>query len=283
MIIDAVKDGPVKNWKYLLRCEICSSERWVGPGGSPEKRQHHHCQACRSKQNWSTACREKRKRTCIEKYGHENPFQSEKTQKTLLERYGVGNVFQAEVVKEKSKKTLLQNHGVRHPLQSAIIREKFSQTMIEKFGVPHALQSAEIKSKMDFTAAWVKQHESAKKNGLYGCRTSIVENDFFEELVRLFGTVERQVIVNERSIDFYVSSIDAYIQLDGVYWHGLTKTAEELQASCKKRDKQILVMIQRDEAQNKWFAENNLLLIRITDLEFRKGLHLDKLKSYFGN
>ena len=47
----------------------------------------------------------KRKKTCLEKYGVENPQQSkevqEKTQKTCFERYGEKTPLQAESIKKK--------------------------------------------------------------------------------------------------------------------------------------------------------------------------------------
>lgn len=52
----------------------------------------------------------KRKKTCLEKYGVENPQQSKevqaKTQKTCIKKYGRKTPLQAESIKKKIKQTL---------------------------------------------------------------------------------------------------------------------------------------------------------------------------------
>jgi hypothetical protein len=60
--------------------------------------------------------RRKMKETSIDKYGVENPFQSdivkEKIKNTCLEKYGVERASQLEEVKEKMKSTCLEKYGV---------------------------------------------------------------------------------------------------------------------------------------------------------------------------
>ncbi|TVY09955.1 DUF7487 domain-containing protein [Paenibacillus cremeus] len=65
--------------------------------------------------------KEKRKRTCLKKYGTESPLSNEtvrnKINNTVIELYGVSNQFQREEVKEKSKQTLLKNYGATNLMQ----------------------------------------------------------------------------------------------------------------------------------------------------------------------
>lgn len=146
--------------------------------------------------------------------------------------------------------------------------------MVDRYGVSHALQSTDIKAGMDFHAAWEKRHERAKAEKGYGTRTSKEEGRFYEELVRLYGkeNVERHVLMNGHSIDFYVKSIDTYVQFDGLYWHGLDKPYESLTE--KRR-----YWYDQDRLQDKWFADQGLRLVRVTSDDFKKGSHVERLSA----
>lgn len=93
-----------------------------------------------------------RKKTNLEKYGHECSAQSEvvkeKIRQTNLERYGVEHAFQAESVKQKLKETLIQKYGVENPMKVEEIRQKAIKTNLNKFGVKNPFQNEEIKKKI---------------------------------------------------------------------------------------------------------------------------------------
>ena len=93
----------------------------------------------------------KAKQTMVERYGVENPFQSEgirkKAKQTMVERYGVENPSQSNEIKEKKKQTCLEHLGVENPFQSEGIRKKARQTCLDKYGVENPFQSEEIKEK----------------------------------------------------------------------------------------------------------------------------------------
>ena len=88
------------------------------------------------------------KETNIERYGVENPGQSEevraKMKETNMERYGVEHPLQSEEVKAKIKETNIERYGVEHTLQSEEVRAKIKETNIERYGVEHPMQNAEI-------------------------------------------------------------------------------------------------------------------------------------------
>ena len=117
---------------------------------------------------------EKRKRTCLEKYGVENPQQNasvkEKLKKTVEDRYGVSCVFKSEKVKAKTKDTCLNKYGTERACQSQEVKDRIAQTHLKKcgsttnlvtpefretiklqnlsrYGVPHYSQSEEYKEK----------------------------------------------------------------------------------------------------------------------------------------
>ena len=49
-----------------------------------------------------------------------------KRKDTCIERYGVENPFQSEEVKQKSKDTCIERYGVEHPCQSPEVKQKRS-------------------------------------------------------------------------------------------------------------------------------------------------------------
>ena len=122
-----------------------------------------------------------------------------------------------------------------------------------------------------------------KKNGTY--KKSKSEDKFYEFLCEKFDKddIERQKLIDghNQPIDFYIKSIDIYIQFDGVYWHGLHKPINILREEAKtsKRTANLYKCYYKDKRQNKWFLKNNLKLVRVTDKEFEKNkdIILEKL------
>lgn len=99
--------------------------------------------------------KEKIKKTCLERYNVENPFQSEyfkeKSKKTLLERYNIENPMHNETVKEKIKQTCLDRYDVENPFQSEEFKEKSKQTCFERYGEDHPLKCDYFKNKLKQT------------------------------------------------------------------------------------------------------------------------------------
>ena len=95
--------------------------------------------------------KEKIKRTNLEKYGVEYPSQSkiirQKIKQSTLEHYGVENPNQSKIVQEKSKKTNLERYGAENPFASNIIKRKIKQTNLERYGVEYISQNVEIQNK----------------------------------------------------------------------------------------------------------------------------------------
>jgi hypothetical protein len=136
------------NLKDFPKCEICSEKTKFS----------------RSNNRYSKSCSEKcknliikinREGTCLERYGVENPAQSEeikeKTKETNLERYGSEYALQSEDVKDKIKQTNLERYGVENAFQSEEIKEKIKETSLKKYGVEYASQSEEVKEKIKAT------------------------------------------------------------------------------------------------------------------------------------
>jgi hypothetical protein len=114
----------------------------------------------------------KAKQTCLQKYGVENPFQSEiiknKIRETNIEKYGVETPFQSQEIQNKIKASNIEKYGVEYPIKSDIFRNKAKQTCLQKYGVENPFQSEIIKNK-------IKETNIEK----YG-----VENPFQSEIIK---------------------------------------------------------------------------------------------------
>jgi hypothetical protein len=85
---------------------------------------------------------EKKKQTCLEKYGVENPLQyqkaKDKCKQTCFNNYGVENPSQSQEVRDKFKQTCLNNLGVEYPMQFSDVAEKQLQNSykLKEFNFP---------------------------------------------------------------------------------------------------------------------------------------------------
>ena len=88
---------------------------------------------------------------CCSSCSMKDPITQNKTQKTCIERYGVANAFQSKSVQEKHKQTMLKNHGCENPSQVNFVKEKKKSTTMMHFGVENPSQSKEIQEKRQQT------------------------------------------------------------------------------------------------------------------------------------
>lgn len=227
-----------------------------------------------------------------EKFGVDNPFASKDVQKklrdTLLRRHGVDNPQKSLGIREKTRETCIKRYGVDNPAKSDAVKQRTQATMqsrsitvrqginkkreftnTERYGVPFQMQREDVKARFDFVGVAEKSHVTKVKNGRFG-NVSIVEREFLECLKREFGThdIDHQTCVGGWSIDFYIRSLDTFVQFDGVYWHGLDRPLELIRCGRSSKDASIYKKFLRDRKQDRWFEQNGLTLVRITDKEF---------------
>lgn len=97
------------------------------------------------------AFQEKRRNTCLERYGTDFVTQSEevkeKIKETMMQNYGVDNYTKTDEYKQKSKTTSLQKYGVEHHTQTNAFKEKQIKYNQEKYGVDWYFSSDEFKGK----------------------------------------------------------------------------------------------------------------------------------------
>ena len=143
--IQSLKDYYNDKHKYIkfkcIRCGKIEIKRDV----SIEKLSELVCGPCLRKEGtfkahgsytWNNP--NKRKATCVEKYGVDNPAKldknkqilrdrantdfyekrQEKIRQTCLNKYGVDNVAKSEISKQHSKETCMKKYGVDHPMKT---------------------------------------------------------------------------------------------------------------------------------------------------------------------
>lgn len=193
------------------------------------------------------------------------------TQATNLERYGSKSPSGNAEVQARIVGTNLATYGVRRPTMSPKVQLKQVETSLKNNGVPYGCLTSRCREETMSSMTVMKRHLTMKEAGSY--RKSKAEDEFYDLLCSLFGdeNVERQRSVSDRrwSIDFYVNSIDTYVQFDGAYWHGLDRRIDEIAEHRTKRDIVIEETFNRDKRQVAWFLQNDLRLVRVTDAEFK--------------
>ena len=115
------------------------------------KEGYHQFCSCKCSNN-SLNSIEKRKNTCKQRYGVDNPAKSkliqEKSKQTCKQRYGVDNAMKNKEIQEKSQNTCMKKYGCISPLGNKDIQEKSKQTCKQQYGVEYIGQSVEIQEKI---------------------------------------------------------------------------------------------------------------------------------------
>lgn len=136
--------------KITCICDICNKEilkefreYFTYTLGLTEK---YYCNVCN---------KVKLKKTCLEKYGVDNPMHvqtiKEKVKNTNLKKYGVNSYSKTDEYKEKYKSTCVNKYGVDNTFKSDVVKEKIKETYLEKYAVEYPQQSEYIRNKSNIT------------------------------------------------------------------------------------------------------------------------------------
>lgn len=283
--------GVAKSKRYVvIKCDECGCEKninyCVANLEKAKKRPSFCSRACQVQSQKSGALRVATDNIFLERYGVSTPLLLdnvkqkrrdlsaeviEKTKSTLMDRYGVDNPMKIKEVADKQQAKIRFGRDGKHHLQTDEGLSKRANTCLEKYGVDHPMRSKAVIEKFPFKDVWAKSHVTKKNNGTYAQSRS--EKLFYAWLILVFGkkNVKKGVIVNGWSIDFEVNcNATIYVQYDGIYWHGKDTDERSLRQRQGARARRIIATYERDKLQNKWFAENGLLLQRVTDKEFER-------------
>ena len=226
--------------------------------------------------------RELAKQTNLEKYGCEYALQSdiikEKRIKSNIEKYGVEYPIQTPEVANLTKLTNLEKYGTEYTFQSDIIKEKTKQTYLKKYGVDHPSKSEIVKLKI---------YKTHKRNNSFN--TSKPEIKLLEILQNNFSKFDIEYQYKSPkypyNCDFYIKSLDLYIELQGSWTHGKAPFDPKNPDHIKKLNDWILksqtsrfyrnaidVWTRADVEKRKIALENNLNYIEVFDSETFKEL-----------
>ncbi len=255
-----------RTWNAIFgkfQCDTCQIEFEKKTNHVILKRPTHYCSmTCFRLGNRKHGATDlARKKTCLERYGVEHPM-----------------IDPTSDYRRKRDKTMLKRYGHTIPTKSDVVKTKTQRTCQERYGVPFPMMNESIKARMveslkqnDLQAIAIKRIDTMKRNNSF--KKSRAEDKMYALLVEQFGNddVER----NKRPegtawpIDFYVKSIDTWIQVDGVYWHGLDGQLEKHRERSRldKRSRIIVYKWETDRRQEFWFAERGMKLARFTDKE----------------
>jgi len=197
---------------------------------------------------------------------------------TCKERFGVDYPMQDKNVILKSRNTCLDRYGVDHPTKLESEKEKRRQTCLKLYGVDSILKLPDVRKKTTSCDSQQKKHQTMKKNGTYAVMTK-PEWMMHRLLCEVFSehNVSHNVFVKRWPIDFYVKGPDLYVQVDGVYWHGLDRPEDVIKEFRSQRDRTIMRKRLIDAEQNLWFQQHGLKLLRITDIQLKTNIDYVKL------
>ena len=146
---------------------------------------------------------DKAAKTCIEKYGAKNPFQSEeikdKIKFSMINKYGVDNPMKNKEIQDKAMKTCVTKYGVEHALQNQGIIQNMYKNNLEKYGVKYISQIPDVRKKV--TESMFKQNSMC---------TSIQQ----KYIAKLYN-MELNYPILYWSVDMYDKVNDYIIEYDG--------------------------------------------------------------------
>ena len=168
--------------------------------------------------------RKKRRKTMLNKYGEtcytKTDKCKERVKKTNMERYGKEYFLQTDEYLEKSRLTNLKKYGVERVSQSPDVQAKMRKTCLERYGVECILQRSDIQAASHSQEIIQKQNETKRKNKTFN--TSRPEKELKIRLQELFPDLKAQYKsdVYPFACDFYIPSLDLYIEYNGTWTHG---------------------------------------------------------------
>lgn len=240
--------------------------------------------------------KQKTKQTLFERYGDSHYNNRDKCKQTLLEKYGVENIMQLDFVKDKIKETNLKRYGVEWSAQNKDINQKTINTQIKKYGGvfnPEKVKKTNIEKygvEIPFMLSEIQNKGVNTKLKNHTWSTSKPEKISEILLKEKFG--EDNIYCQYKSdvypyrCDFYVKTLDLYIECNFHWTHGKHKFDENNLDDIKTLNEwkqkntvfynsAIDVWTRRDIDKFKCAINNNL--------NYKAFYKLDELKQYLKN
>jgi hypothetical protein len=156
--------------------------------------------------------KEKRTKTCRDKYGvnHHSQAQEVKNKKkeTSQEHYGTDHPFQNEQVKEKMLALWQEKYRTTSPLAVPEVQEKCRHTLKERYGVEATMHHPEFKAK-----AWTTRLADPRQTF-----SSHAEKELLE-WVRQYHPSAAPSHTGDYQIDVLIPEVGLAIEYNGLWWH----------------------------------------------------------------
>ena len=225
---------------------------------------------------WTKESNEKRKRTCMERYGIENPFQSEefkeKMRQTWFKKYGVKNPAQSKEYQMKHRSTYWNtfcsnlkernivplfgeeeyiNDTGRMFKCSICDKEFFSDGKHED--LRYDLVST-LSTQIIFCPHCFKAHYSKAEKEVVDFVKSIYEGEISENHKGLFPNKQME-------LDIYLPQLNLGIEFDGDYWHskeGAKEKDERKNQLCEEKGIRLIRIKEKDWTNNREQVEKQI-------------------------
>lgn len=170
---------------------------------------------------------ERTRNTCLEKYngiGFASQELTKKYNETMLLKYGHTNPSCVTEFQEKTKQTNIKKYGAENIYASEYGKQRIKETNLERYNETSWTKSKEgrefLKNLTNSEDFKNKQHETKKKNNSF--KTSKIEKELEIKLKELFPDLETQYKseLYPFNCDFYIPSLDLYIEYNGTWTHG---------------------------------------------------------------
>jgi hypothetical protein len=225
---------------------------------------------CNKKSRSSGKLAQQWKQIKLERYGVEFssqvPGAGEKMIATRLARTGaIAPSVLVSTSNAKWRETMVERHGANHPSRAPSVKARKLETYRERYGVDNPLN----------VGSPFRDPNDAVKGGQVGYRALLAKHGdsvlskpealLAAWLREKYVSIDQQVPIDHGGrkpwlIDAYVRQIDTYVELDGVFWHGLDLPYDKLHESKRRK-------YDADRAQDEWFRSHGLRLVRVTDKE----------------
>lgn len=125
-----------------------------------------------------------------------------------------------EAVSKLKKESYLKKYGVDNPAKAEPVKNKIKQTNLERYGVENVYMREDLKQKSHSKESKLKEYQTKKKNNTFN--SSKPEKKLELELRKIFSNLETQYKskVYPFKCDFYIPSLDLYIEYNGTWLHG---------------------------------------------------------------
>jgi len=128
--------------------------------------------------------KEKRKKTCMEKYGVEHPLQNKEVMKkvedTNFKKYGTKYILQDKKMRERIEKTNIEKYGFKTPLQNETIKNKIKETVALTYGVDNVSKSNVVKAQKTATTF-------SNYGVLYPLQSSLIMDKMENTMIETYG------------------------------------------------------------------------------------------------